>query len=303
MSDLYQWNGGEYGTQTRGCGSDRPPVIVPGQPEGGCRFRDEVYVQPQPREFRSGDNTMIVYGNVYIDQNSQGGCRTRCDGRQEYYGNNYNYGAYCDPRWQIQRSYSMPYYEYGVRVYGGGTAGYDRSCNTGCYDYGWNNGGNYSGGYSRDTVYGGRGGYSADRTRYQGGWDYGYQGGWDYGYQGGPPVAYGPGGSYSRDTVSGGRGGYYADRERYNNGDYYGGGDQAGQIFDFALKGFDAYAGYDIARRYANNDRYRSQTPGWNGGYGGGWSQPQYQQQQQLQNWRSFRDRQQQIGLASRRGW
>jgi hypothetical protein len=256
--DLYQWDGSQYGAQTGGCGTDRP--VVPAPTDGGCRFRDEVYVQPQPREFRSGDNVMIVYGNVYIDQSRRGGCTTRYDGRQEYSGYNYNYGAYCDPRYsyQVRQSYSMPYYEYGVRVYGGSQG------TTGCYDSGWNTGGYYSGGnYSRDTVYGGRGGYSADRTRYQGGyqgsWDYGYQGGSDYGYRTPPYVPGAPGGSYSRDSVSGGRGGYSADRERYNNGGYYGNGGDAGQVFDFALRGFDAYAGYDIARRQANNDRNRYQ--------------------------------------------
>lgn len=324
--DLYRWDGSGSECNT-GCG-DRTVVAPP--TDGGARFRDEVYIQ-QPREFRSGDNTMYVYGNVYIDQGSRGGCRQRCDGRQEYYGNNYDYGAYS--RSNIQQSYSMPYYEYGVRVYGG-NQGYDRSCYSqggwnGGYDYGWNGGydnrwnggwnnrgGYYYGGgnYSRDSVHGGRDGYSADRTRYNGGgyydgagqaFDYalrgadawfgydiarrhadgqyrngGYNGGWNggYGNRGGwdygrgndwayrnsgrshrsAPVYVGPGGNYSRDSVHGGRDGYSADRERANGGGYsYGyGGDPAGQFFDFALRGFDTYAGYDIARRHADG-QYR----------------------------------------------
>ncbi len=204
--DLYQWDGSD----------GRMPPVVPGQP-ADARFRDEVYIQPQPRAFRSGDNTMYVYGNVYIDQGgSRGGCRQRCDGRQEYYGSNYSYSQYCDPRGNVQQSYSMPYYEYGVRVYGGGNQGYDRSC-------------------------------------------YSQQSGWNGGWNGG--------GSYSRDSVNGGRGGYSADRTRYNGGGYAG-----SDPFDYALRGADAYFGYDIARRHADG-QYRNggYNGGWDNGYGGGW--------------------------------
>jgi hypothetical protein len=118
-----------------------------------------------------------------------------------------------------------------------------------------------SGGYySNDEVYGGRDGYRSSRQRYDGGsyyqqpqvyyepqprYDYRQP---DYGYQQGP--------RYSNDDVYGGRDGYRSSRQRYDGGSsgYNGGYDtglgQTGQVFDFALKGFDAWAGYDIARRY-----------------------------------------------------
>lgn len=104
-------------------------------------------------------------------------------------------------------------------------------------DWGWN--GNYQG----DTVYGGPGGFHANRQRYYGGqvqpW-YGPQGGWA------------PGGNYQGDTVYGGRNGYYADRQRYDNGGWYAPSNSGPwQFFDFAQRGFDSWAGYDIARRHA----------------------------------------------------
>jgi hypothetical protein len=102
-------------------------------------------------------------------------------------------------------------------------------------------------------------------------YDYRQPGGYQYDYR--PyvqpmprqPNYYHQGPTYSRDDVSGGRGGYQASRERYNGG--YSGGynggysdmDRTGQVFDFALRGFDAWAGHDIARRYANNQGRQQQ--------------------------------------------
>lgn len=295
--DLYQWDGSDAappvipGEPAFPPVSDRPPAVRTPEP-GTCRFRDEVYWQSQPRQMcvpgRGGDNVnMVVYGNVYIDQGG-GGCRTRCDGRTEYYGSNYNYGWYCDPRWSRPQLYAVPYYEYGVRVYGGGT--YDRSCwsQPGGWDYGFS--GLY---YSRDSVYGGAGGYYADRSRYRGGNYYG--GRWDYGYYGGGGWGYNPG-SYESDSVYGGPGGYYADRSRYRGGAGYYGGD-AGQIFDFALRGADTYFGWDIARRHADG-MYRDQgsyywQPGFNGYNRGGYDY----NMQKYQNWRQFRDQQRDFGM------
>ncbi len=229
--DLYRWSEGQdarYDTRQ-------------GDSQVTTRFRDEVYDQrmAQPRQFsyqgRDGNvNNIIVYGDVYINQGGDN-IRTRYDGRQEYYGQQYDYSRYCSP---CQQRQAVPYYEYGYRV-SGGQSGYERS--------GWERQGGYDYGYrqGRPQVY-------QDYRQYD-----------DYSYR--QPVYRQQAPTYSRDSVSGGRGGYSADRERYNggyttNGGYDGGysdWDRAGQVFDFALKGFDAYAGYDIARRYAKNDGRR----------------------------------------------
>lgn len=134
----------------------------------------------------------------------------------------------------------------------------------------------YPGGaYQNDSVYGGPWGYQANRQRYNGGWynpgydtgcfgnyncyDYGnnYRNNYSYDYGYSYPQNYGST-VYQGDTVSGGPGGYQANRQRYNSGwsnpgynsGYDNGWNQAGQGFNMLLQGFDAWAGYDIARRY-----------------------------------------------------
>jgi len=232
--DLYRFSGDDAGR------------IARQQGDGGAqqRFRDEAYnppaqyYQPQqpgyPREYhtpgRHGDHTTIVYGDVYINQSGNDyRCRRRDDGRDEYYGRGYYYNAYCRP----QYNQCQPYYEYGYRQSAPQPTYYERP--NGYYSYEGGGGYQYQAPtYSRDSVYGGRDGYSADRQRYNGGYERQY-GGRPY-YSGGcyGGGAYGGGGSYPSDW------------------------DRTSQIFDFALKGFDAYAGYDIARRYASNDRQQS---------------------------------------------
>jgi hypothetical protein len=119
--------------------------------------------------------------------------------------------------------------------------------------------------YSSDDVYGGRDGYRSSRQRYDGGYQYGsqpqpyyYEQQPRYDYRPSYPVYSQQGPRYSNDDVSGGRDGYRASRQRYdgggtgyNTGGYDNGMGQAGQVFDFALRGFDAWAGYDVARRYS----------------------------------------------------
>lgn len=259
--DLYQWDGGDM---------QPPRPDVPPQPDVTTRFRDEVY-DPHARgrrpeviqPIRTGDNLnqFVVYGDVYINQ-SDCRCRQRCDGRTEYYGRGYDYNQYCDPR---QRQ-AVPYYEYGYRQVQPDQWSYNRNNYEHAwqrgrgYDYGggYSQGGGYyrkEGDYSRDSVSGGRDGYSSDRERYRGGYET---------WNGGRAQPYYNGGCF-------GGGGY-------SGGGYEGGGvndwDRAGQVFDFALRGFDAWAGYDIARRHARGQysggggRYYDQGGGQRGGYG-----------------------------------
>lgn len=232
--DLYRWDGSD-------AGQPGPPQGEGGTPQ---RFRDEAYTPqnyqpaqpgyPQrgyPQEIRQhgrgGDNTMVVYGDVYINQSNENcyRCRRRADGRDEYYGRGYDYSAYCQPN-RTQYYQTQPYYEYQYRQAQPQPNYYDR---TGGYYYYEGGGGYQRQGptYSRDSVHGGRDGYSADRERYNAGYERQY---------GGRP--------YNQGGCFGGGG--------YGGGDSYPSDwDRAGQIFDFALKGFDAYAGYDIARRHA----------------------------------------------------
>jgi hypothetical protein len=257
--DLYQWDGSDAGQ--------------PAQPQGDggatSRFRDEAYqpqsrysYQPQPpaypREYHmpargGGDNVnMVVYGDVYINQGGSDNCyrcRRRADGRDEYYGRGYYYQQYCQPRYE-----ALPYYGYHQPQY---PQYYDRS--------------NYyrqAPEYSRDSVRGGPGGYSADRERYRGGYE--RYGGQPY-YNGG---CFG-GGGYGGDS-------YPSDWDR------------AGQVFDFALRGFDTWAGYDIARRHAKGQY--SDRGGYHGGggyYGGGGGD-------RYAAWRQYR---QQQAMYGRRGY
>ncbi len=231
--DLYQWDGSDAGQPARPQG------------DGGAqqRFRDEAYnppaqnYQPQqhgyPREYRQpgrggGDNVMVVYGDVYVNQGGNDNCyrcRRRSDGRDEYYGRGYDYSQYSQPgRTQVQT-----YQDYGYRQAQPQPNYYERS---GGYYY-RDGGANYQRQgptYSRDSVHGGRDGYSADRERYNAGYERQY---------GGRP--YNQGGCFGGGGGGGGGGGdsYPSDWDR------------AAQVFDFALKGADTYFGYDIARRHA----------------------------------------------------
>ncbi|GEM_PF-3455469 len=136
------------------------------------------------------------------------------------------------------------------------TGGYE-----GCWPQQYGYGGAWPGSfYGGNSVYGGPGGFYANQQQYWGG---GYNGGYNYLWNAYPqyPVytqpysyyngwnAY-PQTTYQGNSVYGGPGGFYANQQGYYNGAGYG-GDAIAQPFNMLLQGFNAWAGYDIARRYA----------------------------------------------------
>jgi len=235
-----------HGTPRDWQGAPPPPGYPPQQ------YRDGGYAMQQ----RQGDNVnnIIVYGDLYINQGGDNvrQCQ-RPDGRTEYYGRGCDYSRYCDPRQRQQ----VTYQEYGYREQPYVDNYYDRAN----YQHAWQRGQVYyeqprgpvyeqrGPQYQRDSVQGGRDGYSADRERYNGGYTR---------YDGRQA-----GGYYNGGCFPTGGGGYYEGGSPQADG-----WDRAGQVFDFALRGFDAYAGYDIARRYAKNDGRRDHGGGYRGGGG-----------------------------------
>jgi hypothetical protein len=260
LYDYYQPNEGM--PQVIAPQGDRMPAPRPEYAQPTQRFQEEYYQAQQQGYARrdagayrvpNGDNNinMVVYGDVYINQgdgvNSRGG--NTYDYRQPG-GQQYDYRQYCAP----QREQPPVYYQGphcrsgcggsgGYQYYDGDTRGYyPQPVQRSGYEV-------YQRGptYSNDDVSGGRDGYRSSRQRYDGGYTYQGQGGARGGY----------GGEYGTPP-------YVAQDNGMN---------QAGQVFDMVLRGADAYFGYDIARRYANNDRQQSRGNYGNGGYdnrGGG---------------------------------
>lgn len=122
--DLYKYSGDDAGAGV-------PPP--PGERGATGRFRDEAYRSHQGRTRehqmpgRNGDKNMVVYGDVYINQaDNCYCCRTRADGRDEYYGRgydytpyqNYQYVPYNQYRYRQQQQYPN-YYESSNYYYGG----------------------------------------------------------------------------------------------------------------------------------------------------------------------------------------
>lgn len=101
--------------------------------------------------------------------------------------------------------------------------------------------------YQNDSVSGRPYGYQASRGNYMHGWQ---RGGYDV-YQ--EPQAQAPI-QYLNDSVSGGPFGYQANRQQYDSGIIPSQDSRMGtgsQVFSDVLRGFDAYAAYDIAKRHA----------------------------------------------------
>ncbi|MBI4533980.1 MAG: hypothetical protein HY711_08525 [Candidatus Melainabacteria bacterium] len=143
--DMYQWDGSDQRSQQQDA-------------VGPDRFTQEIYDprNSQGRRYEvsrgGGDNiNLVVYGDVYINQ---GGSWGRTDGRREYYGRQYSYNQYVDPRYRQSGSYEDYAYQRQQRRHPGYTRSgyYDDGRNygygnTGAYDAYGNQ--QYSGGYSR----------------------------------------------------------------------------------------------------------------------------------------------------------
>ncbi|GEM_PF-3455471 len=259
MSDLYQYGGDNLPNQPNQPGvpggpgggdlynyngDNLPQPGAPGYQQGFNPFQQQIYANPQigawrPQQYwagannRGGDTFVTAYPgsevNIYQgDVNAQGGMNYdyRYPG-----GQNYNYAPY------YPRQYYQPnYYQSG-------------QCGCYCGQGGWAqpyyqmNQPYYAGGqyYNNNSVYGGPGGFYANNQNY--GWSNpGYSS-----YPGTPPfVNPGYGGNIGYQ-------GYPTAGQSAMN--------TIGSIFGMALQGFDAYAGYDVARRYARNAWSNSYYP------------------------------------------
>jgi hypothetical protein len=257
-NDYYGWSADPYDSYGGGYNNDYYGWSADPYDSYGGGYYDDRYGGGNVYGYYNNGDVYDFYRNDFVNNG-----RYTVDGNG--YNNSYFYGNSYDPYWDgavthhgdgfvVDRSWSGRGYRfYGRQDYQTGLGAYLTMDSR------------------RDSVQGGPNGYSADRQGWNGG--YSQRGGYDQGWNGGynqrggyndyyygrpsPGYAYG-GGSYDRDNVRGGRDGYYANRERYRGGGWGGGGYSGGgpeQVFDFALRGFDSFAGYDIARRYARRGR------------------------------------------------